>query len=360
MTDATVAATGGSAGVGGAGIAGSAGSAGTAGGAGIGGAAGSGPVGCPTITVAKLTDDDAPLALLVDPASQALFWSASAPDGKGYEHRLRRLPRDGGEPQTLYTSPAELAALGDNGDEIVFFEIDILASTARLLGVPKTGGDPREIKSLTGVFDRVDRFGFGARDGFAYGIGVTIGQRFVHEVFSIDLANGNIASLATFELDFASDVRGLSVTDEAISLAYLGGDLYRLPRATSSVLFDLAPAWTSTSGVDALVGDGAETIVLSNGFVRRIDTKGIQSPLVEDTSAYRGLAKQGTVLAWGERSHEGEERIRLRAEDGTLCLVADEDVISVLDVRLDGDRLYWVNTASREAGGAVWSAKLGR
>ena len=82
--------------------------------------------------------------------------------------------------------------------------------------------------------------------------------------------------------------------------------------------------------------------------------------MVEDTAAYRGLARDGERIAWGERSHDGAERIRLRAEDGSSCVVATDDVISVLDVRLAGDALYWANTASRSAGGAIWAARLTR
>jgi hypothetical protein len=330
-----------------------------------GGAAGSSAAplaGCPSFTVEKLADDDAPLGLLA--AGQDVFWAAAAPvaGGTGYEHRLRRAPRGGGEVVTLYTSQAEFAALGEHGDEVVFLEVDLEASTSRLLAVPKAGGEAREIATLTKLYERVDRFGFAVDQGAAYGIGVNFeADAFIHEVFRIDLADGSVRSLATFALNFVSDVRALSVTDEAIALAYTGGDLYRLPRETSAapapILFDLAPAWTSTHGVDGLVGVGAETLVLSNGVVRRIDATGNQTPVVEDTDAYRALAQQGPLVAWGERSHDGIERLRARAEDGSLCVVATTNVVSVLDLRFDGDRLFWANTASREAGGGVWSAR---
>jgi hypothetical protein len=80
--------------------------------------------------------------------------------------------------------------------------------------------------------------------------------------------------------------------------------------------------------------------------------------VVEDTGAYRAIAKQGPLLAWGERTHDGTERLRARAQDGSLCVVATDDVVSVLDLRFDGDRLLWANTASRAAGGGVWAARM--
>lgn len=339
-----------------------AGGAGAAGAGGAGGAAGTGGVApCPlSPEVGTLSDEDAPLSLAVD--ASHVYWTSAEPDGMGgYVHRIRRAPKAGGPAEDFADADGETGAVALTADRVVWVEGPpggTGSGSSAVKSAPKAGGAPSVVATFSPTQGTADVFSLAVDDAAAYVLLKKFGATFRYTAFRAPLSGEKGGAVATHTLPVGTDARSMLVDGGDVLWAFLSGWVYRAP-TTATGGPDVLPVLDVVDGVDGWTVRGDDILFLTGGSIRRVPrTGGEASDVLPGVDAWRALAAGPDVVAWGARDHTGKESIHARRAGGEACLLVTEGVVSVYSTAIDGDRLYWTNTARKKAGGAVRWVRL--
>jgi len=304
-----------------------------------------------------VTTEEAPLGLVADDAN--VYWVASRIEGASSVSEVRRASLDGGSVETLRTTTRQPAALALVKGTVYWVEVAEGASRAELRAQDAAGGQ-RTVATFDPTFGEVDPFGLAVDATTAYVVFQRFGGAgFDYDVRAVPLGGGPSTVVATDTRPFGSDVRALALEGTELFWGFTAGDLLRANAsdrdATAKVVLSV-PA----TGLDAFAVSADALITVRGGVLYRKPRRdGEEVELASNTDAYRTVVPlSGAAVAWGAKSASGTETIRVRRRDGSVCLVATTDVKSVFSIAASKDKIFFANTATKAAGGAVRWARL--
>lgn len=311
-------------------------------------------VGCPeTPEVGVVSEEDAPLSLAID--ATHIYWTAAEPDGSGgYVHRIRRAAKSGGAAETFAQADGETGAVALTRDVVVWVEGTPGGSGASAVRMsPKSGGAVTDVARFTAAEGTLDVFSLQVSETDAFVLQKRFAADFRYAVLRVPFSGDGPEEVAVHSLPIGTDARSMVLDDGTVFWAFLSGWIYGA-QAAGVAGADAVPLLDVAEGVDGWTVRGSEVLFLSSGSVWSTSRAGgALSEAVHDVSAYRALATTAAWVVWGARDHAGSETIRGRKSAGEVCTLVTEGVVSAYSTAVDGDRVYWTNTASKTAGGAV-------
>lgn len=302
------------------------------------------PDGGSTIDVSAA--ESAPLSLRAD--AQWVYWISADTEGTNPQKRIRRAPLRGGAPETLYATARELGSLELADDAIVFVE-SAPSGGGTISTIPKSGGTARAVEAFPAKTS-LDPFGLALDATSIYwlthnggaGLGNTIWAR------PRDGSSGDV-KLGSVSLPFDQSISGMRADDSHVYWMVTSGFVHRVAKMGGAVerVVDDADGiggWdlTETEIVYAALADG--------GPLRHVaKSGGAATTLGGDAMARYAVA----VSAHGVAFASMHDYLALLKPDGAIDLLATTGVASTGSLLWVGHDLYWANTASVAAGGAV-------
>ncbi|MFO0644549.1 MAG: hypothetical protein U0183_35345 [Polyangiaceae bacterium] len=307
---------------------------------------------CPAVDEGLVSLEDAPLGLRV--AGDAVYWVSSRPDGAGFVREVRRSVRRQA-PETLASTGRDVGAVAVAAERVLFAEPASGAEPARLRGVE--GGQVRTVATLDASLGEIDPFAIEADTKFAYLLARGAGGTFRYSVLAVDLATGSVDRVGGYTLPVGTTARAMVADGPDLVFGYTSGFVFRT--AASARGTALRPLVDEAMGVDAFSVGTAGLYYASEGAVRLAPRAGgTPISVTLPVRAYRTVLAHGGALIVGARDGSGVESIHELRTDGTSCLLASTGVVSVFSMGTDGTYVYFTNTATRAAGGAVRFARL--
>ncbi|MFO0676559.1 MAG: hypothetical protein U0169_08500 [Polyangiaceae bacterium] len=319
----------------------------------------SGSAPCPPPTSVVLATEEAPLSLVVD--GDHLVWVASAMQTDGSYHRsVRRARSDGNGVVNLHETRRELAAVVAANGDVYWTESDEGGGGGTFRAWDRASGSVRTVLAFDPSYGLLDPFALVADERHAYVVfraDVGPGLRSEYTVWAVPLDGAKPERVARQSLDHRSWSRSMSLRGETafvgFSAGFLLGTSARERDATARLLLD------EVDGLDAWDLSETDLIYAQEGDLRSMPSDGgTTSRLPVFANAYRTVLARNGWIAWGARDGLGAEDVRIRRDDGLVCVLATTDVRSVYGMATDGRHLYWTNTATKAAGGAVVRTEL--
>lgn len=318
-----------------------------------GGVADAGPLPpCPGVDEGLVSLEDAPLGLRV--AGDAVYWVSSRPDGAGFVREVRRSVRRQ-PPETLASTARDVGAVAVASERVLFAEPAAGSEPARLRVVE--AGQVRTVATIDASLGEIDPFAIEADTKFAYLLARGAGGTFRYSLLAVDLATGGVERVGGYTLPVGTTARVMVTDGPDLVFGYTSGFVFRA--AASARGAALRPFVDEAMGVDAFSVGAPGLYYASEGAVRLVPRAGgTPTSVALPVRAYRTVLAHGGALIVGARDGSGVESIHELRTDGTSCLLASTGVVSVFSMGTDGTYVYFTNTATRAAGGAVRFARL--
>jgi hypothetical protein len=310
---------------------------------------------CPAAQEGLISLDEAPLGLVTDETH--VYWISSRLEGAGAVQEVRRAPLGGGTVETLRTTTRDPATLTKGNGKIYWIEGATGAANAELYAWDAPGG-AKPIAVFAAALGTPDTFVLGIDPDNAYVLFQQFGgSGFGYVLRAVPLNGGATAIVTKNTLPFGSRARDLVVGGPDVFWGFTGGILLRADKtarnATPSTILNDA------SGLDAWTVRTDDVVFGQNGVMRRVPrTGGSPSDEFPGSDVYRTVLAVGDMLIWSTRDQAGAEQLRARRRDGSICVIATEDVKSVFALTATNDTAFFANTATKAAGGAVRWARL--
>ena len=271
-----------------------------------------------------------------------MYWLTSA----NGVFALRRAPRAGGNSETLFEGPEVIASMAWGRGKLVFssrgapgevFAFDVETRTRTSLGK-----GPSNIE--------VDPFGVSADDDFAYAIGHDTGT-LADLLFRVSLDGGKLVQLTRIERPIVQDVKGAFVDATHVYWATPSGYVLRASKSAqgqAEVVVDdekgLSAFAVGTSDIVYASAEGGRSLL------RVAKSGGTPRTVFADADARYGLAMNDRDIVYATES-DGLHRVDLGG-NGFRVITRDR-VVSCGSILLEGDHLFFANTATVQSGGSV-------
>ncbi len=289
--------------------------------------------------------EDAPYRLQV--AGEWIYWNTAVLDGP---KRIRRAPRAGGAIETLVETTRELGAFAVDSDGAMYW-VEVATTGAGQVMLQRPGQVAQPLYTIpTGL------------DAFAVAIDGTSVYWVVHgeaangyteTVFGGVKSGGAAVMLGSVTLAFDQSLVAMAADGAGVYWGLGAGLVYRVARTGG----------TPTAVVDELDGIGA--FAVADGAVYAI-VRDAASSVIRVDGAGRGVVMANGQARWALGIADGrayastaDDRILSAPITGGQVRIEQADgVRSAGGLAFDGDHLYWANTATRTADGAVrWACR---
>jgi hypothetical protein len=311
---------------------------------------------CPQPEEGLVGLEDAPLSAATD--ATHVYWVTSVMQRDGtYLREVRRALKVGGAPETLVSTPRDIAVVAARGGIAYWSEAGDVAGPASVRAWDASG--VRTVATFDPQLGTLDPFAFAIDDARSYVLlrRAGAGGAFTYTVWTTPLSGGTNEAVAKNSLDLGGSVRALSVEGSDVFWGFSSGFLFRADRAGRSAT--ATQVLNEMDGLDAWAVRATDVAFAQNGGLFSVSkTGGATTALPGILQIYRTMLQSPVGLVWGARSPSGVEEIRLLRRDSSVCTLATTDVKSVFSMATDGDKVFWTNTATRAAGGAVRWARL--
>lgn len=313
---------------------------------------------CPAVDEGLIALEDAPLSVRVD--ATHVFYTTSTPQGGGYLREVKRAAKSGGAPEVLASTTRDVAAIALGKDTVFWLEPADGSGQAALRATAKATAAPRTVATFAANLGTVDPFALAVDDMFAYVLFRVIGGvTAAYSVQAVPLAGGAPVAVASHTLDVGTNVRSLELVGDDLYWGFSGGWLFHAKRTDRGA--KAAPLLDEADGIDAYTIGATHVVFAQSGDLFKLPRAGgTKSTLTASARAYRSAVALASGVAFSTRDVSGAEDVRVVRSDGSLCRVGQTDVKSVFSMASDGERVFWTNTATRAAGGAVRWGRLPR
>lgn len=311
---------------------------------------------CPAIDEGLVALEDAPLSVRVD--ATHVFYTTSTPQGAGFLREVKRAPKAGGAPEVLASTTRDMAAIALGNDTVYWLEPADGGAQATLRATSKGSAAARTVTTFAANLGTVDPFALAVDETNAYVLFRSFsGGKFAYSVQAAPLTGGAPTRVASHTLEAGTDVRSLELVGDDLYWGFSGGRLFHAKRTDKSANAELLV--DETDGIDAYTIGATDVVFAQNGDLFKVPRAGgTKGTLAANARAYRSAVALTSGVAFSTRDVSGAEDVRVVRRDGSLCRVAQTDVKSVFSMASDGDRVFWTNTATRAAGGAVRWGRL--
>jgi hypothetical protein len=302
------------------------------------------PDGVSTIDVAAA--ESAPLSLRAD--TQWLYWVSADTEGAAPQMRIRRAPLRGGAPETVYATARELGSLELTDDEIVFVE-SAPAGGGTISTIPKSGGTATEVETFPAKTS-LDPFGLALDATSIYWLTHDRGASLENTIWARprDGSSGDV-KLGSVSLPFDQSISSMRADDAYVYWMVTSGFVHRVAKTGGAVERVLDEA-DGIGGWDLTETDIVYAALADGGPLRHVaKSGGIATTLGADAMARYAVAAGVPGVAFASM----HDYLALLKPDGAIELLATTGVASTGSLLWVGHDLYWANTASVAAGGAV-------
>lgn len=290
--------------------------------------------------------ESAPLALHAD--ERFLYWISADTTGDAPKKRLRRAPLGGGAPETLVETEKDLGSFALTGDTVTTLESD-RAGGGSIAALPKAGGAPKVLLTVPASV-KLDPFSLGADDASLYFLTHDSGAGLGNTVWRAPLGTtGGKARLGSVSLPVDQTLIGLKVDGTHVYWAMSAGLVHRIPKGGGQG----ERVVTETEGIggwDLTESHVVYAVITEGGPLRRVAKQGGPPVAIGDSMMARyALAEGPRGLAYATL----HDSIGLVSPDGRVDFPVTTGVTTPGSLLWVGRDLFWANTASVAAGGAV-------
>ena len=287
---------------------------------------------------------DAPYGMAL--SATDVYWTTAVLDGA---KTVTKSPRTTAAPQIVVSTSLDIGAVvTDRAGQPYWIEAAASDVGGGTIKTSNNGVVTTLFTVAPGAW--LDSFGIAVDDTAVYWL-IHNTDTFVDQVFAgAKNGTGQPRSLGTMALPFATNVRRAQAATDGYYWGYGSGNILRVPLnggATTTVVNEadgIGDFTVADSGIYYIVRD-------TGGSVKRVTpTPTPPQTLAANIGARFAIAVQGTTIAV---STSDNRIITLPIAGGTPTLVTATGVTTAGALALDGDYLFWGNTATRTAGGAV-------
>lgn len=295
--------------------------------------------------------EDAPYRLLV--ANGYVYWTSARLDGP---KRVRRASIEAGVVETVGETTRELGSLAVDGDGAIYWVEATAGTNAGAIMVARPGNQPTPLYSVAGG---LDAFGVAIDDTDVYWVVHGRGSSFTQTVFHGPKTGGTAAALGSVSMPSSDQSIGSMTTGGGFVYWSNGANLIsRLPREGGTPVTVL----DDPDGVAAfVVDDGIAFAIVRDASSSIVRVDATTTPPTR-TTVTSGHAARWSLALDGERlfaATSDDRVISLPTSGGEPSVEVSENVRTAGGLAIAGDRLYWANTATAEAGGAVrWICRM--